>query len=91
MTLANNSASNGGSLLDWFKAAGQTAVDIIGAKSNGVTSTPNSGINPAALNSATVAQEQERAVTANYTPLIIGGVVLLSAVVVIAVVASRKG
>ncbi len=78
------------SFLDLFKAAGQTAVDIIGAKNNGVTSTNNPSVNPAALAAAQAQLEAQKQQTpTNYTPILIGGGIAVALVVVI-VIATRK-
>lgn len=78
------------SFLDLFKAAGQTAVDIIGAKNSGVTSTNNPAVNPAALaEAARQLEAQKQQTPTNYTPWLIGGGVAVALVVVL-VVATRK-
>lgn len=74
------------SFLDLFKTAGQTAVDIIAAQNSGPVTSAGPNTNPQKLTNQALANgAQQTANPSNYTPLIIGGAVLVGVLVLVVV------
>lgn len=76
---------------DLFQKAGSTAIDVIAAQKQaaiGIGST-NPNVNPAAAASANNSNSQQKAITPNYVPWIIGGIAVVAGVGLI-VALSRK-
>lgn len=71
--------------------AGKTAVDVIAANKTAGISSTDANVNPAALQAALQAQQQQAALNKqNYMPWVIGGAAVLGVVVLMAVMSRRS-
>lgn len=74
------------SLLDLLRVGGQTAADVIAAQNSGPVTSAGPLVNPQTLQAQQLANgTQATANPVNYTPFILGGAVLVGALVLVVV------